>query len=366
MAETTHCRVSALIPARNEAENIARAVRSLAAQPEIGEIIAVDDGSEDGTVAILEALRAEIPCLRVITVGDPPPDWLGKSYALATAAREARGDWLLFTDADTRHHPGSLGDVLERAGRERADLISLSPGQETPTWWEKAVIPFVFAELASRYRFEDVSNPDLEDAAANGQYLLIRRPPYDQVGGHEAVRSEILEDVALARRVKSLGHKVVFLPGAAWATTRMYRRFADMWDGWRKNFYLLWGGALVPAALTFTRVWLRDVVPPLCCLAAIAFLADGGGAEAAGIALAFLAALGIRRLVYARQLTRIGFAAKLADYGMIGAGVFCAVLVSSLAAHRWLHSIRWKGRIYAVKGSTIRAGRPARRVSQAP
>ena len=354
MSLATRERVSALIPARNEAENIAQAVRSVAAQPEVTEIIVADDHSDDCTPEVLEELRAEIPRLRVVRVSDPPPGWLGKSHALAVATHEASGNWLLFTDADTVHKPGGLGHLLDRAQCDHVDLLSLSPAQETPTWWEKAVIPFVFVELARRFRFEEVNDPRSTSAAANGQYLLIRRAVYDSAGGHDAVREEILEDVALARRVKNLGRRILFLPGARWASTRMYRHFSAMWLGWQKNLYLLWGGSPFAPLFSVTRIWLLDLAPPLGLLLGLGLLADGGGFEAAIISLVCLTAAIVRRAAYGRSIARLGYAPEIENYGVAGAAIFCALMLSSLAAHRWLGSVRWKGRTYSTNGSPQR------------
>ena len=159
MSETHQERVSAIIPARNEEDNIARVVKSLAVQQCIREIIVVNDQSVDRTGKILAALEREIPLLRTISVESLTEGWLGKTHAVAKGASTATGDWLLFTDADTEHLPGSLSELLGRAEDERADLLSVSPGQETPTWWEKSVIPFVYVKLASLFRFEEVSDP---------------------------------------------------------------------------------------------------------------------------------------------------------------------------------------------------------------
>jgi glycosyltransferase involved in cell wall biosynthesis len=348
-------RVSALIPARTEAENIAQAVRSVAAQPEVIEIIVADDDSDDYTPAILAELCTEIPGLRILKVGHPPKGWLGKSHALAVASREASGNWLLFTDADTVHKPGSLRQLLERAQDEHVDLLSLSPGQDTPTWWEKAVIPFVFVELARRARFEDVSDPKSKSAAANGQYLLIRRAGYDSAGGHEAVHEEILEDVALARSVKSLGRRILFLPGAQWASTRMYRHFSAMWRGWQKNLYLLWGESPFLPLFAVNRIWLLDLAPPLGFLLGLGLLGSDGGLDAAIICLACLALTIARRVAYGQAVTRLGYAPEIANYGVPGAAIFCALMLASLAAHRWLGSVRWKGRTYSTNGSTRRS-----------
>ena len=129
------------------------------------------------------------------------------------APRKAACDWLLFTDADAVHLPGSTARAMADAESSGVGLISYSPGQEMHTWWERAVIPFVFCRLSQLYSFAAVNDPESPAAAANGQYLLIQRSAYEKIGGHAAVREEVLEDVALARLVKSAGMGLRFAPG---------------------------------------------------------------------------------------------------------------------------------------------------------
>jgi len=343
--------VSIIVPARNEEANIERVLRSLAVQERVREILVVDDKSEDRTAEILEAMKAEMPLLRVLRIDSLPEGWLGKTYAVSVAAREAAGDWLLFTDADTEHLPGSLSALLERAEREEADLLSLSPGQITPTWWEKAVIPLVYVSLARLYRFEDVSNPRSPAAAANGQYLLIRRAVYERVGGHEAIRNEVLEDVELAKRVKAAGGKVLFLPGAAWVRTRMYGRFGEMWAGWSKNLYLLYGRSLARILEALGELCAVDLLPQFFFIVLLMCLLSGRRSVVVLVGtLASLLVIMVRHARYMRAVTRLGFDSRVAAWRLEGAVILAALLVNSAIAHRLAHHVDWKGRRYSTRG----------------
>ena len=344
-------RVSIIVPARNEEANIEHVVRSLAGQQGVREILVVDDNSEDRTRDILEVMKAEMPLLRVLRIDSLPEGWLGKTYAASVGASEASGDWLLFTDADTEHLPGSLFALLERAEREGADLLSLSPGQVTPTWWEKAVIPLVYVNLARLYRFEEVSDPASAAAAANGQYLLIRRAVYESVGGHEAVRNQVLEDVELAKRVKAAGGKVLFLPGAAWVRTRMYRTFGEMWCGWTKNLFLLYGRSLAKVSRALAELCALDLLPQFFFIVLLMWLLSGHGnvivlAGALGCLLVVL----VRHALYMRAVTHLGFDSRVAAWRLEGAAILSALLINSVVAYRLSHHVDWKGRRYSIGG----------------
>ena len=179
MSESLQSRVSVIIPARNEEANIECAVRSVAAQGGVPlEIIVADDQSEDRTGEILKRLKVEIPSLRTLRVDALPAGWLGKPHALACGAKIASANWLLFTDADAEHRPGSLAELLERAEEEQVDLLSLSPGQLTPTWWEKAVIPLVYVWLAKLYSFDELFRLGLMYSTGQGG------APVDYVSAH--------------------------------------------------------------------------------------------------------------------------------------------------------------------------------------
>jgi glycosyltransferase involved in cell wall biosynthesis len=238
--------VSIVVPARNEEACLGACLESLVAQTGVDlEVIVVDDGSTDQTRRIAESFGR----IRVITPPPLPPGWSGKSNAAQAGAIAARGEWLLFTDADTVHLPGSLARAIVEAREHRADLLSYSPRQEVHGPLERALMTIIFAELASTYRPQEVSDPASPAAAANGQFLLIRRDAYAAVGGHAAVAGTLLEDVALARAVKRSGRRLRFRYGGDAVRTRMYRSLPAMWEGWTKNLALLFPDSLQLAAL---------------------------------------------------------------------------------------------------------------------
>src|SRR5881227_2239325 len=194
--------ISVIVPARDEEASLGACLESLVAQTGASfEIIVVDDGSTDRTREIAQSFSG----VRVVDAGPLLQGWTGKNNAMSAGAKQARGEWLLFTDADTLHSLTSLARGLTEAELCQAQLLSYSPEQEVRGFWEKAVMPVIFAELTRTYRTEDVNDPASPAAAANGQYLLITREAYDAVGGHAAVIRSLLEDVELARAVKRSG-----------------------------------------------------------------------------------------------------------------------------------------------------------------
>jgi hypothetical protein len=181
--------------------------------------------------------------------------------------------------------------------------------------------------------------------------VLVRREVYERSGGHEAVKTAILEDVELARRIKASGGKLLFLPGAQWVRTRMYQSFREMWQGWTKNLYLLYEGNLARMLTAVTALWLLDVLPALAFVAACLWvtLARAGGLALLMVVCLFLLAL-VRQWNYGRELAHLGFDPALANYQPIGAALLGAMVLGSLCAHRATGNIEWKGRYYATKG----------------
>jgi glycosyltransferase involved in cell wall biosynthesis len=338
--------VSAIIPARNEEASIARAVESVAMQFEVGEVIVVNDQSTDSTGAILAELTTRIPKLRVLEAGPLPAGWVGKNHAASVGAAAAQGDWLLFTDADTYHYFGSTRRALSDAVDHDAVLVSYSPEQEMETWWERALIPFVYCRLAARFSFARVNDPRRPDAAANGQFLLVLRDAYESVGGHAAVAHEILEDVALARLVKRNGYGIYFTAPMGVVRTRMYRSFAAMWEGWTKNLYPLMGGN--SKSLFFEFIEVFPVSEAGLLIVALLHFAGGRNSLLAAAAGVFAGLLLGRHLAYAAALYRNLYPTSYIQYYVLGCVLYTAALVES-----WWKSTRgtvvWKGRAYPAR-----------------
>jgi glycosyltransferase involved in cell wall biosynthesis len=338
--------VSAIIPARNEEASIARAVESVAAQAEVDEVIVVDDQSTDRTAAILSELALRFPKLKVLEAGELRAGWVGKNHAAAVGAAKAKGEWLLFTDADTCHLPGAMRRALADAVDQDAVMVSYSPEQEMETWWERALIPFVYWRLSERFAFARVNNPNLPDAAANGQFILVLREVYEKLGGHSAVRGEILEDVALARRAKNAKFGIYFAAPLGTIRTRMYRSFGAMWEGWTKNLYPLIGGR---GAAAFKE--LVEISPLFEILLLGWFVWHGwrtGQVDWAWVGAVAVLMLTFRMARYGVGLYKNLYPTRFIKYYVPATGLYAAVLIAS-----WWKNFRghvvWKGRTYPAE-----------------
>lgn len=328
--------VTAIVPARNEEDVIAVCIESLAGQPEITEILVVDDQSSDGTASIVRGLIQKFARLRLLETRGLPDGWVGKNYALWIGVQQAKCPWLLFTDADAQLEPNSVARVLQIAREKEAALVSFSPGQITEHWYEKALIPFVYVRLAKKFSYDQVNDPGSSAAAANGQFLMIRRDIYDAIGGHKGVAGEVLEDVAIATRTKRTGHRIWFGSGKGLVRARMYRSFGAMWEGWKKNLYRLMGGTPWAA--------LREIESGLPWIPLLLILI--GLKYPLVLFLGVLLLLG-RETIYGQDLVRNQFPFSFIFYYVPGALLYAGVLWASYRSHV-RGKIAWKGREYSL------------------
>ncbi len=231
-------KVTAIIPAKDEEATLADCLRSVQSQgyPNL-DIMIVDDRSDDGTLAIARRIAEADPRVEVVAIKDLPPGWTGKTHALHVASHQARGDWFWFLDADTRHEPDSLSIVLEYARSHDAQMASLLPELRCETFWEEVVQPLAGIVLIQSYPLFWCNDPKSKLAFANGQYILIHRDAYAKAGGHEAVRDKFVEDIYLAKRVKSVGLSSRTAIAHGIGSTRMYTSLPQILRGWSR---ILW------------------------------------------------------------------------------------------------------------------------------
>ncbi|MFY9855437.1 MAG: glycosyltransferase, partial [Terracidiphilus sp.] len=256
--------LTVIVPARNEEDCLAACLESLASQSEevfeLGrdwELIVVDDHSTDQTAEIARSFAG----VTVIRADKLEAGWTGKANAIWTAARHARGRWLLFTDADTIHEPGGLRRAIHEAVKHKVGMLSYSPRQIVRGIWQRSLMPLVFCELALAYPPDLVSDPAQRIAAANGQFLLIEREAYRRLGGHSSVAEKVLEDVELAFLAKRRKVGLRFRYGEDAVSTRMYRSTAAMIEGWTKNLALLFDNCLVLALWRAIDIFLLFLLP---------------------------------------------------------------------------------------------------------
>jgi len=339
--------ISVVIPARNEGRNIRRCVLALLNQTYPNyEIILVDDRSTDDTPQILAELAEGDSHLQLIHGSELPPGWAGKPYALVQGAAAAHGEWLCFMDADTFAKPDLLWSTYHMAIRYHADMFSILTNQELGTFWEKTILPLVFLGLSFGFPADRVNDPTKPDAIANGQFILIKRLVYEQVGGHASVKDRVDEDKAIATIIKRAGYRLVLADGRKVASTRMYTSLPEMWEGWTKNIYLglidrLW--LLLFGAILGVVV---SIVLPLWLVGGLVWLVAGGGVIAAVVSVEAVVLWGYllwKRLLACRAF---GIPGSYALTFPLGALIFTAMMVASAYNVISGRGVLWKGRRY--------------------
>ncbi len=333
-------RLTVVVPARDEAVNIAACVAALRASdhPDL-EVVVFDDGSTDGTAALAEAAGA-----RVLRGDDSPlPEgWKGKPWALRRATRDLDAAWLVFVDADVRVHPACLSRVHARAMRDGADFLSGFGRLEMVGFWERIIQPSVGGLILAGNDLDAVNRSESPDKViANGQLILVRREAYEAVGGHGAVRADILDDVGLARAFRAAGFcvRVFFL--RTLFSCRMYTSFRELWLGWTKNLYAGMGYRLDRVVLlsAFVLYWFVAMWAALVA----------GAVTGNGIWLAWGAGLVVVSQGVRFWLDRIfGQDVRFGIFQPLGAALLVGLVIDSARRSR-TGRVAWKGRTYAAR-----------------
>jgi chlorobactene glucosyltransferase len=341
--------MTVIIPARDEAANIGACLRSLLTQEYPTQrlrIVVVDDDSRDDTAAIVAAMAATDSRLTPLTAPPLPPGWKGKAHACwyAVQAEPANTDWLCFLDADMRAHPLALASAVQLARAGALDLLSLAPRHELGSVAERLIIPCGLYILAFSKDQARIQAPDSEEALCTGQFMLVRRNAYQQVGGYARVRDSICEDLDFALLLKRNGHKVRLEDGSAVLMTRMYTGWGTLWPGFAKNLVYMLGGrarTLLTALSAIVLSWSAVILP------LIGAASCHSGAHGACMAL-------LPALLGSGAAFGLHFAGALHFgipwwYGLtfpIGYTVGALIALDSI---RWrlVHRVEWKGRRYA-------------------
>jgi glycosyltransferase involved in cell wall biosynthesis len=340
--------LTVIIPARNEEDCLGTCLQSLVSQSEeifeLGkdwELIVVDDHSDDKTPEITRGFAG----VTVMEAGRLEPGWTGKANAIWTAAKRARGRWLLFTDADTIHENGDLRRAIHEAQKHKVGVLSYSPRQIVKGLAQRTLMPLVFSELALAYPPAKVSDPNARIAAANGQFLLVEREAYRRLGGHASIADKVLEDVELAYLAKRRRVGLRFRYADDAVATRMYRTGGGMIEGWTKNLALLFDNTLVTAFWKALDIALLFGLPVLTV--------ELWSARFGLHSLEWLGAGWVLGLLWVRTLVR--FYARVAKSNFpfvdcaispLGLPLFVVLLYRSWFQHRILKQVSWKGRSY--------------------
>jgi chlorobactene glucosyltransferase len=339
--------ISVLIPARNEEANIGACLDSLRKQDyPYFEILVLDDSSTDGTAEVVARLASEDQRVKLLKGQPLPPGWAGKPFACHQLAQEARGSWLLFTDADTLHAPSVLRSVLGVALESDAALISGFPYQRTTSIWQKMAIPILFYFMLLSWMpfwWMQRSRRTLPSVAI-GQFLFFSAREYRAIGGHEAVKSRILEDVWLGMEMARHHYKQVTLDLSKLVSCHMYTGFGPMWDGITRWLYMISSVSTLAFLVIMATVLLLFLAPFL-------WLIYGLLLAQPALAWQVLVILQVAIVFLSRFFAGRRFSQSKTSIILHPVGVVFLLLVGFYATYQHLRGggVKWKGRVYEAE-----------------
>lgn len=354
--------VSVLVPGRNEERGIGACLKSLLAQdyPDF-EVVVYDDESTDATPRILAELEAQSAAcpepsrrgrLRVLRGAGLPEGWTGKNNACARLADAARGDWILFTDADTEHAPDMLKKAVQTAVHRQAAFVSTFPRQRFSSWGDELLVPLMFFVLLCFLPMYFVQKRTWKWAgnfsAGCGQFLLFRRDAYDAAGGHAGLKNRISEGLVLAERVKSRGNRIVLADGSSVVSCSMYRGFGEAFRGFSRSVFASMGGSVL-SAVFFVAVQTFAFLLPYATLAAALAAGPFDSAQGWRPAAAALSLLGVALPLWIRWRIhrRTGMSGGLVPFHALGILAYNAIILNSFYQFRIGKKTSWKDRSYA-------------------
>lgn len=333
--------VSVLIPARNEEKNIERCVQSLINQDykEL-EIIVINDRSTDNTAQIVEKLALQDERITLLTIDQCPDGWSGKNNALSRGVEIATGSFFVFTDADTHHRPSCIGTALGYAMKNQVDLLSLNPHLVTNSFWENVIMPIAGAVLMIWYPIELINNHGNHRAYANGQFIMMTREAYERTGGHKAVKTELLEDLALALKIKQAGMRLRVLWAPELYSTHMYTSFQDIWRGWVRIFLHGLYRSVTKMAASLLLMFFFSLLPYVLLFIALIMLPQLLPVILVAILFAFISIV-----------IRKAYTAADANPLYIGAHILGCIIVAAILFHAMVtvitkRNITWRGIAY--------------------
>lgn len=340
--------VSVMIPAKDEAETIEACLKSLQAQdyPNF-EILVVDDRSKDNTAKIVATMAMQDPRIRLIQIDVLPSGWTGKTHALHVCQKHARGEWLLFVDADTQHDSSCLSVTMRDCLDDGLDMLSLLPALDSRSFWERVIQPFVGTCLVILFPLTRVNNPACKTGGfANGQFILVKRDAYNKIGGHEGVRDKFVEDVHLGRKIREAGRGLRVAIGSGISKVRMYSTLEQIMRGWSRIFY---------SSVDFNPKKLYMLFAFICVFSVLPYAVIGGygAAMLCGVTSPFVVisfAMGvlheaIQLTLYARTYATTRSQLRYLAFRWIAVFVMLGILRRTINMCS-THEVTWRGTAY--------------------